>query len=77
MIPRRLFPSLGPDHHFPGLGISVNRPLYFTDDRIGTLLRNAQDPRRIVDGHRPAVVDSDGLPHVVIIRRASCPSLRI
>ena len=77
MIPRRVFPSLGPDHDFPSLGISVNRPLYFTDDCLGTLLRNAQNPRRVVHGHWPAVVDSDRLPHLVIIRRTGCPSLGI
>jgi hypothetical protein len=65
MIPRRVFPSLGPDHDFPSFGISVNRPLYFTDDLLGTLLRNAQNPRRIVHGHWPAVIDSDWLPHVL------------
>jgi hypothetical protein len=75
MIPRRVFPSLGSDHDFPSFGISVNRPPYFTDDLFGTLLGNAQNPRRVVHGHRPAVVDSDRLPHILIVRRASCPSL--
>jgi hypothetical protein len=73
MIPRRLFPSLGPDHDFPSLGISVNRPLHFTDDLFGTLLRNAQNPSRIVRGHRPAVVDSDRLPHTLFISLRSNP----
>src|ERR1700678_1233608 len=70
MISSRLSPSIGPDHDFPSLSIPVDHPPYFTDDRLGTLLRNAQNPRRIERRCRPAVVDSDRLPHVVIIRRA-------
>ncbi len=69
MTSSRLSPSIGPDHDFPSLGISVDHPLYFPNDRLGTLLRNAQNPRRIERRCRPAVVDSDRLPHVVIIRR--------
>ena len=68
---RRLFPPFGPDHDSSSLGVSVNRPLYFADDLFSTPLGNAQNPRRIVDGHWPAVVDSDRLPHMVIIRRAT------
>src|ERR1700690_1885590 len=70
MISSRLSPSICPDHDFPSLSIPVDHPLYFTDDRLGTLLRNAQNPRRIERRRRPAVIDSDRLPHVVIIRRA-------
>jgi len=77
MISSRLSPSIGPDHDFPSLGISMDHPLYFADDCFGTLLRDAQNPRRIERRCRPAVVDSDRLPHIVIIRRASWPSLRI
>jgi len=49
----------------------VNHTLHFTNDRLGTLLRDAQNPRRIERRCRPAVVDSDRLPHTVIIRRAN------
>ena len=73
MITGRLSPSIGSDHDFPSFGISVNRPPYFTDDLFGTLLGNAQNPRRVVHGHRPAVVDSDRLPHTFIISLRSNP----
>jgi hypothetical protein len=68
MISSRFSPSIGPDHDFPSLRISVDHPLYFPNDRLGTPLRNAQNSRRIERRCRPAVVDSDRLPHVVIIR---------
>src|ERR1700683_2960287 len=72
---RRLFPSFGPDHASSCLGVSVNRPLYFPDDLFGTLLRDAKGPRGIVHRRWPAVVDSDRLPHMVIILRVSCLDL--
>ena len=71
MIPSRLCASIGPDHDFPSLGISVDHPPHCPDDRLGTLLRNPQNPRRIERRCRPAVVHSDRLPHVLIIRGAA------
>jgi hypothetical protein len=71
MTSSRLSPSIGPDHDFPSFGISVDHPLYFTDDLFGTLLRNAQNPRRIVHGHRPTVINPDRLPHMFIINPRS------
>jgi hypothetical protein len=77
MIPGRLFPSLGPDHNFPSLGISVNRPLYFPDDLLGALSRNAQGPRRIIHCHWPAVVDSDRVPHMLLYAAPVAHLLRV
>lgn len=58
---------LGPYHKFPGLSISMNRPLKQPYQLIGTLLRYPQDPRRVTNGSRSAVVESDWLRHVSII----------
>jgi hypothetical protein len=77
MIPRRLFPPFGPDHDSSSLGVSVNRPLYLPDDLFGTLLRNAQNPRCIVHGHWPAVVDSDRLPHMLLYAAPVAHLLRV
>jgi hypothetical protein len=67
MTSSRLSPSIGPDHDFPSLGISVDHPPHLPDDRLGPLLRDTQNPRRIERRCRPAVINSDRLPHTFII----------